>query len=51
MGGDDRSATRKRVEDRVAGLLPAPFHITEVTLMEEFEPDRCRVRETFRLGA
>jgi hypothetical protein len=50
-GGDDRSATRARVERRLEGLLPAPFHITEVTLMEEFAPDRCRVRETFRLGS
>jgi hypothetical protein len=50
-GGDDRSATRERVEERLAGLLPAPFHITEVKLMEEFAPDRCRVRETFRLGS
>jgi 2'-5' RNA ligase superfamily protein len=49
-GGDDREATRARVERRLDGLLPAPFRITEVTLMEEFEPDRCRVRETFRLG-
>jgi hypothetical protein len=24
---------------------------SEVALMEEFEPDRYRVRETFRLGA
>ena len=50
-GGDDRAATRARVERRLDGLLPAPFHITEVALMEEFEPDRCRLRETFRLGA
>jgi hypothetical protein len=49
-GGEDRSATRARVEERLSGLLPATFHITEVTLMEEFAPDRCRVRETFRLG-
>jgi hypothetical protein len=49
-GGDDRAATRARVEQRLDGLLPAPFHISEVTLMEEFAVDRCRVRETFRLG-
>jgi hypothetical protein len=49
-GGDDRAATRARVEQRLDGLLPAPFHISEVTLMEEFAIDRCRVRETFRLG-
>jgi 2'-5' RNA ligase superfamily len=50
-GGDDRAAARAGVERRLEGLLPAPFHISEVTLMEEWAPDRCRVRETFRLGA
>jgi hypothetical protein len=49
-GGDDRTATRAHVEQRLDGLLPAPFRISEVTLMEEFAVDRCRVRETFRLG-
>jgi hypothetical protein len=50
-GGDDREAMRARVEQRLERLLPAPFHITEVTLMEEFALDRCRVCETFRLGS
>jgi hypothetical protein len=50
-GGDDRSATRARVERRLDGLLPSQFEITEVALMEEAEPDRWRLRETFRLGA
>jgi hypothetical protein len=50
-GGDDREATRARVERRLDGLLPARFHIAEVALMEEVEPDRWRPRETFRLGA
>jgi 2'-5' RNA ligase superfamily len=50
-GGDDRRATLDRVERRLEGLLPAPFHISEVMLMEEVEPDRMRPRETFRLGA
>ena len=49
--GEDREATRSRVEQRLAGLLPARIPIDEVALMEEFEPDRWRVRETFRLGA
>jgi hypothetical protein len=31
--------------------LPAQFHISDVALMEEEEPDRMRLRETFRLGA
>jgi hypothetical protein len=50
-GGDDRAAALDRVDRRLEGLLPARFHITEVTLMEETEPDRMRLRETFRLGA
>jgi hypothetical protein len=50
-GGDDPGATRERVERRLEGLLPARIPIDEVAIMEEFEPDRWRVRETFRLGA
>jgi hypothetical protein len=50
-GGDDRDSTRTRVERRLEGLLPAPFHISEVTLMEEVAADRWQPRETFRLGA
>jgi hypothetical protein len=44
-GGDDPEATRARVEQRLEGLLPARFELREATLMEEYEPDRCRVRE------
>ena len=50
-GGEDRVATRARVERRLEGLLPAPFSISDVALMEEAEADRWRLRETFRLGA
>lgn len=50
-GGDDRAATLARVERRLDGMLPAQFHITEAALMEETEPDRWSLRETFRLGA
>ena len=50
-GGENRAATRTRVERRLEGLLPAPFSISEVALMEEAEADRWRLRETFRLGA
>jgi hypothetical protein len=49
-GGEDREATRARVERRLEGLLPAAFQVTEVALMEEEAPDRMRLRETFRLG-
>jgi 2'-5' RNA ligase len=45
--GTDRAATRERVERRLEGLLPARFHVTEAVLMEESEPDRWRLRETF----
>jgi 2'-5' RNA ligase superfamily len=50
-GGDDPDTLRARVEQRLAPLLPARFTIREATLQEEYEPDRLRVRETFRLGA
>ena len=50
-GGFDPDTLRSRVERRLADVLPVRFEITEVALMEEFEPDRCRLRETFRLGA
>jgi hypothetical protein len=50
-GGPDPDTLRSRVERRLASMLPARFEITEVALMEEFEPDRCRLRERFRLGA
>jgi hypothetical protein len=50
-GGEDREATRARVERRIEGLLPAKFHISDVALMEEEALDRMRLRETFRLGA
>ena len=50
-GGDDPAAARARVEQRLEGLVPARFHISEVALMEEEAPDRWRVRETFPLGA
>jgi 2'-5' RNA ligase superfamily len=50
-GGPNPSTLRERVGQRLAPLLPAHFEIHEATLMEEFEPDRYRVRESFRLGA
>lgn len=47
MGGDD---TLARVEDRLDGLLPVQFEVSEAVLMEEREPDVWRVRETFPFG-
>jgi len=49
-GGADREGTRARAEQRLEGLLPARFSISEVALMEEAAPDRWRLRETFSLG-
>jgi hypothetical protein len=48
--GDDPAAVRDAVARRVEPLLPARFVVGEATLFEEFEPDRCRVRETFPFG-
>jgi hypothetical protein len=50
-GGDDPDTLRSRVEGRLEPVLPVGFEIREAALMEEFEPDRFRVRETFRFGA
>jgi 2'-5' RNA ligase superfamily len=50
-GGPDPATLRERVEQRLAALLPARFEIREATLMEEFEPDRYRPRETLAFGA
>jgi 2'-5' RNA ligase len=38
------------VARRVESLLPAPFTASEATLMEEYEPDRWRIRETYPFG-
>ena len=50
-GGDDPDTLRARVEQRLRDVLPVQFEIREAALMEEFEPDRCGLRETFRFGA
>jgi 2'-5' RNA ligase len=42
--------TLEGVRTRVAGLLPARFVASEVTLMEETEPDVWRVRKRLPLG-
>lgn len=48
--GDDPAAVRAAVTRRVEGLLPAGIVAREASLFEEYEPDRCRVRETFPFG-
>jgi 2'-5' RNA ligase superfamily len=50
-GGPDPGTLRERVQQRLASLLPARFDVREATLMEEYEPDRYRVRQTFRFSA
>ena len=49
--GDDPDAVREAVARRVGPLLPVHCVAREATLFEEYEPDRCRVRETFLFGA
>jgi 2'-5' RNA ligase len=46
----EHAITREAAERRVEGLLPVRCDIRQVTLMEEHEPDRWHVRETFPLG-
>jgi 2'-5' RNA ligase len=46
----DYAITLERARERVEPLLPVRCRITEATLMEEYELDRMRIRETFPLG-
>ncbi|HEX2050135.1 MAG TPA: 2'-5' RNA ligase family protein [Actinomycetota bacterium] len=43
----DHAVTFEQVADRVRPILPVQCVVEEATLMEEYEPDRCRVRRTF----
>jgi len=45
------NATFEQAKARVEPLLPVRCRVGEATLQEEFEPDRMRIRETFRFGA
>lgn len=47
----DRAVTRAKVEQRLEGLLPAHFELTEVALMEEHALDRMHVRAMFPFGS
>jgi 2'-5' RNA ligase len=40
--GADQDAERRRLEDRVRGLLPIPVAVPAASLLEEVEPDRWR---------
>jgi 2'-5' RNA ligase superfamily len=44
------NATFEQVKARIEPLLPVRCAVGEVILMEEYEPDRMRTRETFLLG-
>jgi hypothetical protein len=44
------NVTFEQAKERVEPLLPVRCVVDEVTLMEEYEPDRVRVRTTFPLG-
>jgi hypothetical protein len=46
----DRALTRARVEQRLEGLLPVHFELTEVALMAEHALDRMHVLTMFPLG-
>jgi 2'-5' RNA ligase len=48
--GDDPDAVREAVRKRVEPLLPVRCVAREASLFEEYEPDSCRVRETFPFG-
>jgi 2'-5' RNA ligase len=48
--GDDPASVRDAVAKRVKDLLPAHIVAREASLFEEYEPDRCRVRERFPFG-
>jgi 2'-5' RNA ligase len=48
--GDDPEAVREAVRRRVQPLLPVHCVVREAALFEEYEPDRCRVRETLPFG-
>ncbi len=43
----DCAITLREASQRVEHLLPVKCVVEEATLMEEYELDRCRVRETF----
>jgi 2'-5' RNA ligase superfamily len=46
----DPAPIREAVARRVGRLLPAHCVVNEASLLEEFEPDHWRVRETFPFG-
>jgi 2'-5' RNA ligase len=45
--GVDQQVVRRRLEDRVRGLLPIPVAVPAASLLEEVEPDRWREARRF----
>jgi hypothetical protein len=45
-----QNASFEEAKERVEPLLPVHCRVTEVTLQEEYEIDRMRIRDTFILG-
>lgn len=45
----DHAITLDQATERVGPLLPVRCEVGEVTLIEEYELDRCRIRESFPL--
>ena len=48
--GDDPDAVCEAVRRRVEPLLPVHLVVLEASLLEAYEPDRFRLRETFPCG-
>jgi hypothetical protein len=48
--GNDPAAVEAQVAACVAELLPVRFTVNDVALLEEYEPDRWRERQSFALG-
>jgi hypothetical protein len=46
----DHAITLAAAKQRVDPLLPVRCEVREATLMEEYEPDRMRIRASFPLG-
>jgi hypothetical protein len=44
------NADFEQARERVEPLLPVTCDVREAILLEEFEPDRLRLRDTFRFG-
>ena len=48
--GENADEVARRVAEKVAGLLPFRCRVDDVSLLEEYEPDRWREVQSFALG-